>query len=156
MNNIARYIGVESQRPEKEYKKGPDDLWNAGGLKYFVIECKNEATATTISKEYCNQLNGSCTWFNNKYDASCTYIPIMVHPSTLFEYAASPNQKIRIMTKAKLEMFRLSVKELIKSIAINNELSSPNKIRDKLIAYKLRECDFVDNYTSQYTVKNQP
>lgn len=156
MKNIARYIGFESQRPEQEYKKGPDDLWNAGGLKYFVIECKNEATATTISKEYCNQLNGSCTWFNNKYDASCTYIPIMVHPSTLFEYAASPNQKIRIMTKAKLEMFRLSVKELIKSIAINNELSSPNKIRDKLIAYKLRECDFVDNYTSQYTVKNQP
>jgi hypothetical protein len=155
MKNIVRYIGFESQRPEQEYKKGPDNLWNAGGLKYFVIECKNEAIATTISKAYCNQLNGSCSWFNNKYDASCTYVPIMVHPSTLFEYAASPDQAIRIMTKEKLESFRSSVKDLIKSIAISNALSSPNQIRDKLIAYKLRECDFVENYTSPYTVKNQ-
>jgi hypothetical protein len=80
----------------------------------------------------------------------------MVHPSTLFEYAASPDEAIRIITKEKLEKFRSSVKGLIKSIAINNELSSPNKIREKLIAYKLREIDFIDNYTSPYTVKNQP
>ncbi len=156
MKNIARYIGFESQRPEQEYKKGPDDLWNAGGLKYFVIECKNEAIATTISKDYCNQLNGSCTWFKNKYDASCSYVPIMVHPSTLFEYAASPDENIRIITKEKLEKFRSSVRAFIKSIAINNELSSPTKIREKLIAYNLRESDFVPSYTSTFTVKNQP
>ena len=156
MKNIAQYIGFESQRPEQEYKKGPDNLWNAGGLKYFVIECKNEAISTTISKDYCNQLNGSCTWFKNKYDTSCSYVPIMVHPSTLFEYAASPDEAIRIITKEKLESFRSSVRELIKAIAINNELSSPNKIREKLIAYKLRESDFIDNYTSPFTVKNHP
>ncbi len=156
MKNIARYIGFESQRPEQEYKKGPDNLWNVGGLKYFVIECKNEAIATTISKDYCNQLNGSGTWFKNKYDASCSYVPIMVHPARLFEYAASPDETIRIITKENLERFRSSVRELIKSIAISNELSSPNKIREKLIAYKLRESDFVDNYTSSFTVKNQP
>jgi hypothetical protein len=156
MNSIAKYIGFESQRPEQEYKKGPDNLWNAGNLKYFVIECKNEAIATTISKDYCNQLNGSCTWFKNKYDPSCSYVPIMVHPSTLFEYAASPDAAIRIITKEKLERFCLSVRELIKSIATNNEMSSPNKIRDKLMAYKLRESDFIDNYTCAYTIKNQP
>jgi len=156
MKNIAKYIGFESQRPEQEYKKGPDNLWNAGGLKYFVIECKNEAIALTISKDYCNQLNGSCTWFRNKYDASCSYIPIMVHPSTVFEYAASPDEAIRIIPKLKLEKFRSSVREFIKSIAVNNELSSPNKIRDKLMVYKLRENDFVDSYTSPFTVKNQP
>jgi hypothetical protein len=40
MKIIANYLGFESQRPEQEYKKGPDNLWNAGGLKYFVIGVK--------------------------------------------------------------------------------------------------------------------
>ncbi len=80
----------------------------------------------------------------------------MVHPSALFEYAASPDEATRIITKEKLEDFRSSVKDFMKAIAINNELSSPIKIREKLIAYKLRGNDFIDSYTSSYTVKNQP
>lgn len=154
--SVARFIGFNSQRPEQEYKKGPDVLWEAGDLKYFVIECKNEATASTISKDYCNQLNGSCNWFESKYDSTCSYVPVMVHPSTLFEYAASPKSTIRIMTADKLAVFNESVSAFIKAIAINNELGNQKAIREKLIGYKLRFSDLVENYTEAYKVKNQP
>lgn len=155
LKNIARYLGFDSQRPEQEYKKGPDVLWKIGELNYFVIECKNEATSSTISKDYCNQLNGSGTWFETKYDNTCTYTPIMVHPATLFEYAASPNPKIRIVTKEKLIMFCNAVKDFIKAVASNNELGNQSAIRNKLITYKLRAGDIIECYTTPFTVKNQ-
>ena len=154
--NIARYIGFGSQRPELEYKKGPDVLWETGQLRYLIVECKNEATVTTISKDYCNQLNGSCNWFTRKYDDTCSYVPIMVHPSTLFEYAASPSPTTRIITKEKCAEFCDSVREYIKSIASSNEFGNQSAIRGKLTAYKLRANDFVENYTEPHRVKNQP
>ena len=155
LKNIARYLGFGSQRPEQEYKKGPDVLWQVGDLKYFVIEAKNEATVTTISKAYCNQLNGSCNWFEEKYDNTCTFIPILVHPSNVFEYAASPKSTTRVMTKEKLQEFCKSVRDFIRSISSNNELGDQVAIREKLIAYKLRAVDLEGNYTIKYQVRNQ-
>lgn len=155
LKNIARYLGFDSQRPEQEYKKGPDVLWELGNLRYLVIECKNEATVPTITKRYCNQLNGSGTWFEEKYDDTCSYTPIMVHPSAVFEYAASPNPNIRIMTKDKLSALCEAVKQFIKSVATNNELSNPEAITRKLSAYKLQASDIVDLYTVSFTVENQ-
>lgn len=156
LKNIARYLGFESQRPEQEYKKGPDVLWKIGELRYLVIECKNEAVATTISKSYCNQLNGSCNWFEGKYDATCTYTPIMVHPSIIFEYAASPKTTIKIVTREKLDQLCASIRDFIKSVASNNELGNQEAIRQKLAAYKLRAADIADMYTEPHKVKNQP
>ncbi len=154
LKNIARYLGFISQRPEIEYNKGPDVLWKIGQLNFFVIECKNEATVTTIGKDYCNQLNGSCNWFEEKYDHTCSYTPIIVHPSSVFENAASPHSGARIITKKELDKFCSSVRDFIKAISSNNELGNPESIRQKLIAYKLRAGDLIDNYTINYKVKN--
>jgi len=156
LKNIANFIGFASQRPEQEYKKGPDILWKIGELKYLVIECKNEATSTTINKDYCNQLNGSCNWFETKYDDTCSYVPIMVHPSNIFEYAASPKATIRIIAKQNLKCLCVAIKEFIKALAASNEIADIGAIRNKLIFYKLRSIDIVENYTIPHKVKNQP
>jgi pyruvate-formate lyase len=79
----------------------------------------------------------------------------MVHPSQVFEYAASPNPNIRILTNEKLNEFRKATKEFIKSVATSNELGNQAAIMQKLMACKLRAADFVDNYTIQFTSKNQ-
>lgn len=154
LKDIAKYIGFDSQRPELEFKKGPDVLWKIGELKYLVIECKNEAVVTTISKDYCNQLNGSCNWFERKYDSSCSYDPIMVHLSNVFEYSASPKPTTSIITKEKLNAFCLSVRKFIQSVATGNELGNQAEIGQKLMTYNLRAIDFVENYTEPHKVKN--
>lgn len=153
IKDIALYIGFDSQRPEQEYNKGPDDLWKIGDLNYLVIECKNEATANIICKEYCNQLNGSCEWFKQKYDDTCAYTPILIHPSTVFEYACSPNTNIRIVTKEKLKSFCDSVDAFVTSVALNNQLGNQAAIRDKLVAHNLRPNDFIPMYTEAFRVK---
>ncbi|OBX35675.1 hypothetical protein A8U91_00007 [Halomonas elongata] len=154
LKEVARYIGFLSQRPEEEFRKGPDVLWKIGELKYLVIEAKNEAFVDTISKGYCNQLNGSCNWFEEKYDYTCAYTPVMVHKSNVYEYAASPKQGSRIITEEKLDAFCKSVRGFIKSIASSNRMSDPAAIRESLISYKLRSSDFLDHYSVPYRVRN--
>ncbi|MHB1493992.1 MAG: helicase C-terminal domain-containing protein [Acidithiobacillus sp.] len=156
MKRICHYLGFTGQKPEQEYKKGPDVLWRIAANKYFVIECKNEATSPTICKDYCNQLNGSCIWFEKRYGNECTYVPLMVHPSKLFEYAASPKESIRIIDQCKMEEFRKSVQEFIAAVASANQLANPTEIRNKLISYKLRASDLFDTYTLAFNQKNQP
>lgn len=147
---IARYIGFDSQRPEAEYNKGPDVLWEVGNLSYFVIECKNGATTDTISKDYCDQLNGSGEWFINNYDKTCSFTPILVHPSARFEYSASPREGTRIMNVEKLNLLRENISNFINSLCVENKIHDDKAIRDKLMFYKLTADKFCDNYTTNY------
>lgn len=147
LDELAKMLGFNSQRPELAYNKGPDNLWSIGNQQYLVIECKNEATSDTINKGYCNQLNGSSTWFENLYDFSSNHTPIMIHPSVKFEYASSPKPTIRIINEQKLKELRQNALCFFESISANDEISNINAIRNKLAAYKLRGQDIVEQYT---------
>lgn len=153
LKEMARYIGFNSQRPEAEYKKGPDVLWELGELSYLVIECKNGATTDTINKQDCNQLNGSGEWFINNYDNTCSFTPILVHPSVTFEYAASPKADTRILNEENLSLLRQNISDFIKSLCVENKVHDYKTISERLIAYKLRADDFCKNYTTGFSVK---
>ena len=152
MDNLAKMLGFNSQRPELAYNKGPDNLWSIGNQRYLVIECKNEAISDTISKSYCNQLNGSSTWFENQYDFTSQHTPIMVHPSVKFEYASSPKPTIRIINEQKLQELRQNALNFFESISTNNEIGNVDAIRQKLETYKLRGQDIVEYYTVPFKV----
>lgn len=150
LKTIARYIGFNSQRPEADYGKGPDVLWELGRLSYLVIECKNGATASTICKDYCNQLTGSSEWFYHNYDTTCKYKPILIHPSNIFEYDASPKVETRIINNEKLELFRKNVSQFINSLCSENKINDDKSIRERLIHYKLTSDKFCDTYTISF------
>lgn len=63
--NLAEIIGFESQRPEQEYGKGPDVLWQLSDGTYLIVAAKNEADLTNveISKKYADKLSGEWNWF---------------------------------------------------------------------------------------------
>ncbi|PLC57266.1 DEAD/DEAH box helicase family protein [Photobacterium carnosum] len=150
INTLANILGFRGQRPEEDYGKGPDNLWALGNNQYLVIECKNEATSDKITKYYCNQLSGSTLWFNEQYDSNHNYTPIIVHPSVIFEYAASPAQDVRIMNEQCLNKLRKNVHDFIRSIVTTNQMKDVAAIREKLTAYKLRGIDIVSNYTVSF------
>jgi len=154
LKRIANFIGFGSQRPEHEYGKGPDVLWELGGLNYLVIECKNGVTSKTglINKGDCNQLNGSAMWFKERYDNTCSYTPIMIHPSTQFEHAATAHENTRIINDEKLVLLKRNIREFIKSICVKNKTHNIEEIRSKLIHYKLRQEDFIATYTLKFVV----
>lgn len=142
---LAHALGFKGQRPENQFNKGPDNLWSVGVAKYFVIECKNGATTDRISKSDCNQLNGSITWFENKYDESNTHVPIMVHKSNIFEYAASPNRQIRILNEESLEKLKTNLRKLAQAITAN--ITDVGKIDEILRNFHFKSDQFINEYT---------
>lgn len=148
---LAELIGFIGQRPEKEFNKGPDILWNVGGVNFFVIECKNEASAKSISKSYCNQLNGSIEWFNLSYSESmCQLTPIMIHPSISFDYDASPNENIVIIDEKCLTELKNNIRNFVKAV------SQPDNFKNNLKTYSLLEHHYltssgiIDKYTKKH------
>ncbi|MFN6564214.1 MAG: hypothetical protein RMY28_031095 [Nostoc sp. ChiSLP01] len=148
LKEIARYIGFNSQRPEADYRKAPDVLWEIGNRSYFVIECKNGVITNTINKHDCNQLNGSGEWFINTYDKTCSFTPILIHPSIKFEYAASPKAETRIINEEKLNLLRKNIFDFIKSLCVENRISDDKAIRERLTQYKLT----FDKFSQYYTI----
>jgi len=155
IKNLAFYLGFTAQRPEYEYRKGPDDLWSVGNLEYYVIECKNGATTDTIKKDYCNQMNGSIIWFKNKYDQTCVCTPILIHPSNRFNYASSPEANIRIMRDEELSKLKENVRKFIASVISNNYINKSDEIMKLLNNYKLNKSNFVNTYTTDFIVNEK-
>lgn len=149
VKDLGNHLGFVSQRPENDFNKGPDNLWATGENSALIIECKNEAETTTISKRYCNQLNGSLIWFENQYKLISKKIPIMIHPYNCFEYAASPHPSIRIINKEKLEDLRHNLSIFITQVA---SCSYDKPTVSKLIkSFQLEHDSFVERYTVNFT-----
>lgn len=151
INEIATVIGIHSSRPEKENKKGPDNLWAIGDLTYFIIECKSgvKPDIAEISKSDCSQLLSSIQWFENLYAGnSHSCYPIIVHRATRFDAAASPDPRMRIMTEERLEQFKVAVRSFAKSIANDENIAKDAKEVQKLLRqYKLDGKAIIDAYT---------
>lgn len=148
MKDLAFLLGFKGQRPENEFKKGPDNLWSLGNSLYFIIECKNGAITPTINKHDCNQLNGSINWFKEKYEDDNSYVPIMVHKSNKFEYAASPEKSIRILNEPTLESVKSNLRIFAKAVAEN--YYDVNRIEELLRIHNFKSSQFVDKYTIPY------
>jgi hypothetical protein len=148
MRDAALILGFGAQFPEADYGAGPDLLWAMGGLHYFVIECKNEAITETINKKDCNQLAGSMNWFKAKYDASCTAIPLMVHPSSAFEHAATPAPGTRIITKEKLPLFRSALLNYCLGISRLVNFGQPKELANLLTVHNLTPNTLLTAFTN--------
>ncbi|WP_144646645.1 DEAD/DEAH box helicase family protein [Priestia megaterium] len=151
IKELGQHLGYASQRPDDDVGKGPDNLWGSTTNYFFVIECKNEAIKDTISKGYCNQLNGSINWFEEKYPNIEKFTPILIHPSSKFEWAASPHPNIRIINKEKLEYLRNNLREFARQVAAANY--ETNTIAQLLKTFHLEPNLFKEYYTVAFVGK---
>ncbi len=46
IDDLAKALGFSSERPDKEWKAGPDNLWALRAGEYLLIECKSEVETT--------------------------------------------------------------------------------------------------------------
>lgn len=138
MKDLGAFLGFGSERPEDKIGKGPDNLWAMGDLSYLVIECKSGATkAAKVSKHDTNQLNGSIVWFEEKYDSSCRKVPILVHPKTVFEHAASPDPHIRIVNAGGLQRLRGGIRNYAIALAAASGFKDAREVEKQLCFHKL-------------------
>ena len=80
VDDLAWFIGIERQMPERSYGEGPDNLWALPNGSFLVIECKSGATSDSgVSKRDAGQLGQSIEWFGESISSihfhSCHFPP---------------------------------------------------------------------------------
>jgi len=79
-------LGFSTQRPDKEWKEGPDNLWAVRDGEYLLSESKSEVelSRAEIYKTETGQMNNPCAWFKNKYSNAKVTNLLIIPTKALF------------------------------------------------------------------------
>ena len=157
LKEVGEAIGFVSQRPDKEIKKGPDNLWCGVENQYFLLECKNEVddTRLEISKHEAGQMNTHSAWFENIYgDAKCKRILII--PTIYLSYHADFTHDVEIMRKNTLNKLKSNVRSFFKEFStyVFPEVSD-EKIQQLIDAHHLDICSLMSEYSERYKLRTK-
>lgn len=155
---LGRLLGFISQRPDKEIRKGYDDLWCCSSNKYVAFECKNEVLENrpSIKKSEAGQMEEHCAWFESEYGHTVDVINIMIIPTRQLASDAYFSHEVLIMRKGKLNSLQKTIRSFCKEFSDLDFASlSDETITTALIANKLHNEDFIKDYTeSPYQKQN--
>ena len=152
LKDVGEAIGFLSQRPDKEIKKGPDNLWCGVENQYFLIECKNEVdeTRSEISKHEAGQMNSHSAWFESIYgDAKCKRI--LIFPTIKLSYHADFTHQVEIMRKITLNKLKNNVRNFFKEfyIYVLHEVGD-QKIQQFIDCHNLDISSLLTMYSERY------
>jgi replicative superfamily II helicase len=113
---LSRAFGFAGERPDKEWKEGPDNLWALDAMQYLLWECKSQVdiTRAEINKREAEQMNRSSAWFDKHYPGMSVK-RIIVHPSNTVQSAAAFTHEVEAMREAELKKLVKSASEFFRS-----------------------------------------
>ena len=146
---LAKFIGIGSQRPELAFNEGPDNLWQFENSKYLVIECKNGVKEDQkIAKRSVGQLSQSVFWFNEKYLGE-EPTPVLIHPSNELGKGASELPNMRVITDTKLKKLKdaiITLSDFLTNTSVSGNVDE--------VARELKQLNLVgESFESEYTVR---
>ena len=156
LQDIGILLGFLSQRPDKEFKKGPDNLWCGVNNEFILIECKNEIheDRDELSKREVSQMNTHCAWFEENYGTDQKVLRIIISPTKNISRLASLGYPVQIMRKNRLRKFKSNVKSFIKEFkSYNIKEISDAKIQEWLVFHKLDINSIKTEYVESYYQK---
>lgn len=152
LQELGSSIGFLSQRPDKEYKKGPDNLWCGVDDKYILLECKSEVldTRSEVNKHEVGQMNSHCGWFEEIYGDK-TVKRILIIPTKNITYHSNFTHPVQIMRKNRLKKLRENVKGFFKEFK-NYDINdiSDEKIQEFISHHELNIDDLFEKYSENY------
>jgi len=144
--DLGTHLGFTTQRPERDFKRGPDDLWAFGGQCYAVIECKNAVVTDFIRKTDLDQLSGSLSWFRQEYELPATALAVMIHPSNKVHPSGAAPVGCRVITAETLPRLRDAVRGWATALARDDQYRNPDAVRQQLVARKLNGRSAIEAY----------
>ncbi|PSN16706.1 DEAD/DEAH box helicase [filamentous cyanobacterium CCT1] len=155
LQELGSVIGFLSQRPDKEFKKGPDNLWCCVENEYFLFECKSEVddSRNEISKSEIGQFNNHCAWFEQEYKTNKVK-RILVIPTKTASNQGNFAYETEIMRKGKLRSLKSSVTSFFKEFKDykTNDIGD-QKIQEWLGIHKLDINSLRTEYSEKYYQK---
>jgi replicative superfamily II helicase len=148
LNELGVAMGFASERPDKVWGKGPDNLWCIKSNHYLLFECKNEVKADRleIAKTETGQINNSFAWFTEHYpgiQATC----LMIISTKKITPAAGFNMPVMIVREKNLRNMTRNFISYFKEFNISdlNDID-PVVVQQWLKQHKLETDCFVENY----------
>jgi replicative superfamily II helicase len=151
LDELSRALGFTGERPDKEWKEGPDNLWALDDKQYILIECKSEVDVnrSEINKREAEQMNRSAAWFEKHY-AGLAVKRLIIHPAGKIESAAAFTHEVEGVREADLKRLVRAVQQFFKSFESRALRDLAEADIQKLInAYGLQ----VDNLVTKYSRK---
>lgn len=151
LDELSRALGFAGERPDKEWKEGPDNLWALDDTHYIVWECKSEVDIkrAEINKREAEQMNRSSAWFEKHY-AGLIAKRVIIHPAKKVESAAAFTHDVEVMSETELKSLVKSIRNFFKSFESTNfrDLSIAH-IQKLLNSHKLAVDDLLNHYTKK-------
>ena len=150
LKDIGELLGYVSQRPDKEIRKGPDNLWCGSNNHYLLFECKSDVSETRqeINKHEAGQMNNHCAWFDDQYGPNVKVDRFMIIPTNTLSYEGDFTHEIRIIRRGKLKYFKDQVKNFVKELAPYslNDISDATLL-ELLTLHHLNVDDFLQHFS---------
>ena len=149
LNEFGLAMGFACERPDKELKKGPDNLWNIHENKYILFECKNEVSLerTEIVKGETGQMNNSCAWFKTNYHMHAAKY-ILIIPPKVIESSTGFNFPVEILNKKGLKKLKESFKNFFMEFSTYDlSMITEIQIEKYLMTHKLTIDDILTEFT---------
>ncbi|MDM7652271.1 DEAD/DEAH box helicase family protein [Lactococcus lactis] len=118
LQKVGEMLGFISQRPDKDIRKGPDNLWCGVENHYFIFECKNEVSDNReeINKHEAGQMNSHCAWFKSEYGDNVSVSRFLIIPTKNLSYQADFEHDVKIIRKGKMRDLKQNIKHFIDNL----------------------------------------
>ncbi|MGO7530591.1 DEAD/DEAH box helicase family protein [Rhizobium leguminosarum] len=151
LNELASALGFAGERPDSEWKEGPDNLWALDDTQYLMFECKSEVETTRgeIHKRETEQMNRSAAWFEKHYPGMRVK-RLIVHPANKIQSAAHFTHEVDGMLESDLKRLVRAVRAFFKSFENQNfkDLSAGH-IQSLIDAHNLSVAELINRYCSK-------
>lgn len=153
LKDIGELLGYVSQRPDKEIRKGPDNLWCGSNNHYLLFECKSEVSETRqeITKHEAGQMNNHCAWFEDQYGQNANVDRFMIIPIKTLSYEGDFTHDVRIIRRNKLNSLKNQIKGFIRELnSYSLDELSDTTLQKLLALHRLNIEDFSTQYSEEY------
>jgi hypothetical protein len=145
LRELAPLFGAGGTRPERELRRGPDNMWSWPDIDW-VIEAKSERGGA-LPKADGEQLLAAMEWHKQNYGERAR-LPVVVAQVPQHLPDAFFPEGTRVITPGSLAKLLAAVEQFVGRLAAHGPLFRNTKI----VAQDLRECglaasDFADRYT---------
>ncbi len=149
LDELSRALGFAGERPDAEWKEGPDNLWALDDTQYLLFECKSEVNLTRaeINKTETEQMNRSSAWFDKHY-SGMNVKRVIVHPAGAIESAAAFTHEVQGMRETDLKKLVKACREFFKSFESQNFKDMSTTYIQKMVnAHQLAVNDLLTRYS---------
>ncbi len=148
---LGHALGFGSERPDKEWKAGPDNLWVLDDKEHIIWECKSEVKTNRadINKHETEQMISSSAWFEKIYKTK-NVKRIIIHPTHKVSKSGAFTYEVEVMREDELKKFVKTIRRFFKEFETQDFMDlSTSYIQGLIDTYKLSVSDLLANHTKK-------